>query len=201
MNLILDNIYTWSVFSKEKQLNFNGWYIVNHQASYGNVVIDPPRPQEKDLHQMQKLGGVQHIIITNQNHLRWSIELSKRFNSKISINHADSAIVNLINDYNFNNGSLLAGFLQAIEIPNNKSPGETALFWKERKILFVGDAMIGDPPGALRLLPEPMYADIVLAMEGLKVLQNLDFDTLLVGDGENILTKAKLAVDQFLKIS
>ena len=127
--------------------------------------------------------------------------MSKNFNSEISINHADSANVNLINDYNFNNGSLLAGFLQAIEIPNNKSPGETALVWKERKILFVGDAMIGDPPGELRLLPEPMYADIVLAKEGLKVLQDLDFDTILVGDGENILTKAKLAVDQFLKIS
>ena len=75
------------------------------------------------------------------------------------------------------------------------------MFWKERKILFVGDAMIGDPAGELRLLPEPMYADIVLAKEGLKVLQDLDFDTILVGDGENILTKAKLAVDQFLKIS
>ena len=201
MNLILDDIYTWSVYSKEKHLNFNGWYIVNHHVSFGNVVIDPPIPNEKDLHQMQKLGGVQHIIITNRNHLRWGIELSKRFTSQISINHADAANVNLINDYNFNNGSLLAGFLQAIEIPNNKSPGETALFWKERKILFVGDAMIGDPPGKLRLLPEPMYADIVLAKEGLKVLQDLDFDTILVGDGENILTKAKLAVDQFLKIS
>ena len=75
------------------------------------------------------------------------------------------------------------------------------MFWKERKILFVGDAIIGDPPGELRLLPEPMYADLVLAMEGLKVLQDLDFDTILVGDGENILTKAKLAVDKFLKIS
>ena len=93
------------------------------------------------------------------------------------------------------------GFLQAVEIHNNKSPGETALFWKERKILFVGDAMIGDPPGQLRLLPDSMYADIVLAMEGLKVLQDLDFNTILVGDGVNIITEAKLAVDQFLKIS
>ena len=44
MNLILDDIYTWSVYSKEKQLNFNGWYIVNHHVSFGNVVIDPPKP-------------------------------------------------------------------------------------------------------------------------------------------------------------
>ena len=67
---LLDDIYTWSVFSDEKQLNFNGWFIQNRSSSFGNVVIDPPQPSEKDLTQMQKMGGVQQIIITNQHHIR-----------------------------------------------------------------------------------------------------------------------------------
>ncbi len=46
---LLDDIYTWSVFSDEKQLNFNGWFIQNQSSSFGNVVIDPPQPSEKDL--------------------------------------------------------------------------------------------------------------------------------------------------------
>ena len=66
---LLDDIYTWSVFSDEKQLNFNGWFIQNQLSSFGNIVIDPPEPSEKDLVQMQKLGGVKQIIITNQHHL------------------------------------------------------------------------------------------------------------------------------------
>ncbi len=46
---------------------------------------------------------------------------------------------------------------------------------EERKILFVGDALIGDPPGRLRLLPEKMYADIQSTRDGIKTLMDLDF--------------------------
>jgi len=60
---LLDDIYTWSVFSDEKQLNFNGWFIQNQSSSFGNVVIDPPQPSEKDLTQMQKMGGVRKLLL------------------------------------------------------------------------------------------------------------------------------------------
>jgi len=79
---LLDDIYTWSVFSDEKQLNFNGWFIQNQLSSFGNIIIDPPEPSEKDLVQMQKMGGVQQIIITNQHHLRRAFVIQEKFNSK-----------------------------------------------------------------------------------------------------------------------
>ena len=85
-----------------------------------------------------------------------------------------------------------------IEIPNNKSPGETALYWPPRKTLILGDALIGDPPGELRLLPKEKYADAQRAIEGIKVLLNLDFDILLVGDGDSILSGAKSTVEDFI---
>jgi len=194
---LLDDIYTWSVFSDEKQLNFNGWFIQN-QSSFGNVVIDPPQPSEKDLTQMQKMGGVQQIIITNQHHLRRAYVIREKFNSKLQINSADSEKIELNSDSNFSNGEILAGFLKAVVVPNNKTPGETALYWEKRKILFVGDALIGDPPGKLRLLPEKMYADIQRAKNGIKILMELDFDTLLVGDGDSILSGAKTAIAEFI---
>ena len=195
---LLDDIYTWSVFSDEKQLNFNGWFIQNQSSSFGNVVIDPPQPSEKDLTQMQKMGGVQQIIITNQHHLRRASIIQKKFNSKIQINSADAGKIELNCDSNFSNGKILAGFLKAVVVPNNKTPGETALYWEKRKILFVGDALIGDPPGKLRLLPEKMYADIQRTKDGIKTLMDLDFDTLLVGDGDSILFGAKTAVAEFI---
>ena len=195
---LLDDIYTWSVFSEEKQLNFNGWFIQNQLSSFGNVVIDPPQPSEKDLTQMQKMGGVQQIISTNQHHIRRASVIREKFNSKLQINSADAPNIELTIDTKFTNGSLIAGFLKAVVVPNNKTAGETALYWAERKLLYVGDALIGDPPGKLRLLPEKMYADIQRAKNGIKTLMDLDFDTLLVGDGDSILSGAKTAVAEFI---
>ena len=150
---LLDDIYTWSVFSDEKQLNFNGWFIQNQLSLFGNIIIDPPEPSEKDLVQMQKMGGVKQIIITNQHHLRRASVIQEKFNPKIQINSADAGEIELNCDSNFRNGGILAGFLEAVVVPYNKTPGETALFWAERKILIVGDALIGDPAGKLRFLP------------------------------------------------
>ena len=195
---LLDYIYTWSVFSDEKQLNFNGWFIQNQSSSFENIVIDPPQPSEKDLNQMQKLGGVQQIIITNQHHLRRASVIQKKFNPKLQINSADAGKIELNCDSKFSNREILAGLLKAVVVPNNKTPGETALYWEDRKLLYVGDALIGDPPGKLRLLPEKMYADIQHAKNGIKILMDLDFDTLLVGDGDSILSGAKTAVAEFI---
>ena len=198
MTKLLDDIYTWSVFSDEKQLNFNGWFIQNQLSSFGNIVIDPPEPSEKDLVQMQKMGGVQQLIITNQHHVRRASVIREKFNSKLQINSADAPNIELTIDTKFTNGSLIGGFLKAVVVPNNKTAGETALYWAERKLLYVGDALIGDPAGKLRLLPEKMYADIQRAKNGIKTLMDLDFDTLLVGDGDSILSGAKTAVAEFI---
>jgi len=104
----------------------------------------------------------------------------------------------LISDHNFGDGDMLAGFLKAIVIPDNKSPGETALYWEERKILFVGDALIGKPPGEVTLLPPEKYAEIEKARAGIKVLDDLNFDSLLLGDGDPIPTGGKKAIERFL---
>ena len=72
-----------------------------------------------------------------------------------------------------------------------KSPGEVALFWRERGILIVGDAVIGNPPGSLGLLPERVMDDPSRLRKSVRGFLNLDFDTLLVGDGVSILDDAK----------
>jgi len=72
-----------------------------------------------------------------------------------------------------------------------KSPGEVALHWPERKILLVGDAVVGDPPGRCKLLPEKVMDDPPRLRESVGGLLALDFDTLLVGDGVPITQFAK----------
>jgi len=198
MNEIVKDVYTWSVFSEEKKLNFNGYFIPTQHPLFGNVVIDPPPVSDLDLAQMETLGSVQQILITNRNHIRWSNELREKFNAEIRMNSADAQSEDMISDHNFGDGDMLAGFLKAVVIPDNKSPGETALYWEEKKILFLGDALIGKPPGDVSLLPPEKYADIEKARAGIQVLDLLNFDSLLMGDGDPIVTGGKKAIVRFL---
>ena len=198
MNEIVKDIYIWSVFSEEKNLNFNGYFIPKQHPLFGDVVIDPPPVSDLDLAQMETLGSVHQILITNRNHIRWSNELQEKFDAEIRMNSADAQIEDMISNHNFNDGEMLAGFLKAIVIPDNKSPGETALYWEEKEILFVGDALIGKPSGKVSLLPPEKYADIEKARAGIKVLDPLNFNSVLMGDGEPILTGGKKAIVKFL---
>ena len=197
MDEILKNVYTWSKYSDEKKLNFNGHFIVSQHPLFGNVVIDPPQASDSDLEQMESLGFVQHIIITNRDHTRRSEEFQQKFDAEIHMNTNDIISNDIVSDRNFNDGDMIAGFLQAVVIPDNKSPGETALFWAEREILFLGDALIGKPPGSVTLLPEEKYDDILKAKAGIRILQDLDFKHLLLGDGDSILHKGKEVVSQY----
>ena len=197
MDEILKDIYTWSVYSEEKKLNFNGHFIASQHPLFGNVVIDPPQASDSDLEEMESLGFVQHIIITNRDHTRKSEEFQQKFGADIQMNTNDITSNDMVNNRSFNHGDMIAGFLQAVLIPDNKSPGETALFWAERKILFLGDALIGKPPGTVTLLPEEKYDDILKAKAGIRILQDLDFKHLLLGDGDSILSKGKEVVSQY----
>lgn len=199
MKEILKDVYTWSNFSEEKGFNFNGWFVLKQNPLFGNVVIDPPKPSDDDLAQMRSLGGVKEIIITNKDHVRWSNELKKMFDAPIRMPSADVNLVEIEVDSTFDDGDALAGFLKAVHVPDNKSPGETALYWQMRKILILGDALIGKPPGAVSLLPSEKYADIALARKGIHVLADLDFDTLLLSDGQPITEGGKTVVENFIK--
>ena len=199
MKELFKDVYTWARFSEEKGLNFNGWFILRQHPLFGNLSIDPPPPTEEDLAQMKSLGGVQWIVITNRNHVRWSRELQQRFGARIEMHAADAGTVDLAVDHRFEDGHMVAGFLRVVTVPNNKSPGESALHWPERKLLILGDALIGKPPGWLTLLPPEKYADVALAREGIQVLLDLDFDAILLGDGEPILKNGKEAVERFLE--
>ncbi len=77
-----------------------------------------------------------------------------------------------------------------------KSPGEVALFWRDRGILIVGDAVIGNPPGRCGLLPERVMDDPARLRSSVRTFLDLDFDTLLVGDGEAILLDAKARLEE-----
>ena len=202
MKEIIPGIFAWHEFSKEKQLNFNGYLLIGEGES---VLIDPPGMSEKSFALMESLvkkysnNPLNTILLTNVHHERACDEFKRIFGVKIWINENDSLGLEGEADQTFKDGDRLPCGLVAINIQNQKSPGESALFLEERGVMIVGDALIGKVPGKVNMLPPDKYLDPVIAKKRLNKILDYDFDILLVGDGEPILKNAKEAVKIFFE--
>ncbi len=187
MRKLADGIYQWSIFSEEKQLDFNGLYLT---LDAGAVLIDPPPLSSEDIAQIEELGVPTAIILTNKDHRRHAPQARDRFDTHIWIHENDRSLVDCECDHSYNDDTILYQALHVIRVPNSKSPGESALYWKAKKTLILGDSLIGKPAGRLSLLPDDKFADPGKARIGVGVLSDCEVDRILVGDGNSILEGA-----------
>ena len=195
MQQILTDIFTWSWFSEPHQYDFNG-YLVRHEA--GNLCIDPVPPSDADLAEIAHIG-IAKILLTNRNHSRAANIVRSHTGAETLIHPEDAAHARsqgAIIDGELRVGDRV-GVLTVVAVPG-KSPGEVALYWPERKLLIVGDAVIGNPPGQCALLREKVMDDPVRLRRSVRTLLDLEFDTLLLGDGASIVHDAKLRLKELV---
>jgi hypothetical protein len=143
---------------------------------------------------------LQAILLTNVHHERECDEMRKIFGVPVLINEKDDAGLERKADKTFADEDTLPCEIKTINFENQKSPGESAFFFKDRGIMILGDALIGEIPGKLNMLPHDKYRDPKLPKRGLNKLLDYKFKSLLLGDGESILKNAKEAVEIFLKV-
>jgi glyoxylase-like metal-dependent hydrolase (beta-lactamase superfamily II) len=188
MREIVEGIWTWPWFSEPHGYAFNG-HLVTHEG--GNVCIDPVDggPTVLDALAAREVGV---IVVTNRNHVRNAAAVRERTGARLLVHAADA-------DYVRTQGATVDGPLvpgthvgpfTVVGVPG-KSPGEIALHWQERRILIVGDAIIGNPPGSCGFLRDKVMDDPPMLRASVRALLALDFDTLLVGDGASIVGGAK----------
>ena len=191
---LFDGVFTWSWFSPEKKFNFNGHIL---KTEHGVVMVDPVALTEGDLAYIEAAGlKPDALVITNRNHLRTREDVLSRWNVKTVLHEAEVAQAGVPSDWVVEDGDDVYG-LTVVHVPG-KSPGEIALLWPERRVLLVGDALIA-PYGKIKTVPEEKMDDPALMKTSLARLKTLDFDALLVGDGDSVLSGAKAAVAAFLK--
>jgi glyoxylase-like metal-dependent hydrolase (beta-lactamase superfamily II) len=188
MREILTDIFTWQWFSEPHNYNFNGHFL---RHAGGNLCVDPVEPSEDDLAEMAR-QGVARILITNRNHSRAANKIRARTGARTAIHpadwpHARSEGADLDDELKIGEK---AGPFVVVGAPG-KSLGEVVLHWPERNILLVGDAVVGDPPGKCKLLPDKVVDDPARLRDTARELLSLDFDILLVGDGVPILQSAQ----------
>jgi glyoxylase-like metal-dependent hydrolase (beta-lactamase superfamily II) len=188
MRELLPGIFVWSRLSELHGYDFNGTF-VRHPD--GNLCIDPVEPSPHVLERLVE-DGVAEVLLTNRNHLRSANLVRQRTGAPVRIHAADAA-------YARAQGGEIDGELRAgdrigpftvVGAPG-KSPGEVALHWAARRLLVVGDVVIGNPPGALSLLREKVMDDPALLRQSARALLEFDFDALVVGDGVSILEGAR----------
>ena len=197
MKQLLPGIWQWSCFSDEKQLDFNGLFLT---VGEHRIVIDPPPMTAEASTLIRRQGALDYIIVTNRDHLREAVAYQAEFRCQLQIPEADASQMDVKPTKTYKDGELLPGGIWAIQLKDQKSPGESALYIQQGKgVLIVGDALIGKPAGVLSLLPSERYADVAKAKEGLRRLLKYNFDSILVGDGASIVFGAKQAVEQVLQ--
>lgn len=197
MKQVLPGFWQWSWFSEEKQLDFNGLFLV---VGEHKILIDPPPMAGEDQAFIRRNGPVDYLIVTNRDHAREAGPCQGNFGCQLFVPEADAVQMDLKPTKTFRDQELLPGGIWVVHLTDQKSPGESALFIQLGKgILIVGDALIGKPAGALSMLPTEKYADAAKAKEGLRRLLKYNFDAILVGDGTSILTGAKQAVERALQ--
>ena len=193
MNEIVTDIFAWTWFSEPHGYNFNG-YLVRHAE--GNLCIDPVPPSDESLADIARMG-VARILLTNRNHSRAANVIRERTGARTFIHPDDAAHARSQGaeiDGDLSVGTKI-GPLSVVAVPG-KSPGEVAFHWPERKLLIVGDAVIGNPPGHCGLLREKVMDDPARLKQSVRKLFDLDFDLLLFGDGTSILHDAKMRLTE-----
>ena len=196
MKPLLPGIWQWSWFSDEKQLDFNGLFLT---VGEHKIVVDPPPLTAEASTMIRRNGPLDYIIVTNRDHLREAAAVQAEFKCQLYVPHLDAPEMAVTPTRTFKDQELLPGGIWVVQLKDQKSPGESALFIQQGKgLLIVGDALIGKPAGALSLLPAEKYADREKAKDGLRRLLKYQFDTVLVGDGASVMTGAKAVVEQAL---
>jgi len=193
---VVSDILTWPWFSENHGYVFNG-HLVRDPG--GNICIDPVEPTEDDMDALVR-EGVACIILTNRNHSRAANRVRARTGARTVI-HANDADHARSQETELDDALEVGGTVGPLEVvdASGKSPGEIALLSRDRGILIVGDAIIGNPPGQCRLLPERVMEDPARLRGNLRKLLDLDFDILLVGDGESILQNAKARLKELVE--
>ncbi|HXC66953.1 MAG TPA: hypothetical protein VN638_05990, partial [Nitrospiraceae bacterium] len=177
--------------------DFNGLFLT---VGEHKILIDPPPMTGDASSVILRNGPVDYIIVTNRDHAREAVKYQGEYQCQLHVPAADAPQMDLTPTKTFKDGELLTGGIWVIQLKDQKSPGESALFIQQGKgVLIVGDALIGKPSGSVSLMPAERYADAGKAREGLRRLLKYNFDSLLVGDGASIVAGAKQAVERLLQ--
>jgi glyoxylase-like metal-dependent hydrolase (beta-lactamase superfamily II) len=189
----LDGISMWSRWQPDRTLFFNSFFLRGPQ----NVIVDPLALGERDVEAIREQGGAQWIIVTTRDHERESGILAEELHAKVAAPALDAAEMKIAIDRELHDGETL-GRARVVALDGMKSPGEFGLYIADCSTVIVGDALWGDPPGSLRMVPDQKLGDPHRAALSVRRLWELQPRNILVGDGHCIYGNATEQIAVYL---
>jgi glyoxylase-like metal-dependent hydrolase (beta-lactamase superfamily II) len=178
--LHLANLFTWSVFDAERNVDFNSIAWIRAQ---GNVLIDPLPLSVHDWSHLHNLGGASTIVITNSDHIRAAQDIAEKTGAQILGPQAEQETFPIPCDRWLKDGEEVVPGLKVLELHGSKTPGELALVLED-VTLITGDLVRAHRANELMLLPDAKLKDKAAAIASVLRLADLEqIETVLVGDG------------------
>jgi hypothetical protein len=194
-----EGLFSWSRFQPERGYDFNGTALVCDGDDAGVVLlVDPVDLDPEDFDTIDGLGSRFIVIVLNSDHERASVIVAAALDAPIYVSAPDRDQLHVGGVTTFDDGHVFPGGWVAKIQSDMKTPGETVLYHAERGVLVVGDAVISHPTEGLRLVPPAKLTDSEKTMAALRALLDLNFETILVGDGRHILHGAHDALSAFV---
>jgi glyoxylase-like metal-dependent hydrolase (beta-lactamase superfamily II) len=172
-----EDVFCWSRFDEARNMDFNSWA----WARSGEVVLIDPLPlSEHDRRELEALGRVTHVVITNSDHLREAPALVARYAAKLFVPNAERAFEGFAGAQSVADGNAIVPGLVAIELDGSKTPGELALLL-ETTTLVSGDLLRAPHGGGLAVLPDAKLQDPAKARDSVRRLADLVEDVGVTG--------------------
>jgi uncharacterized cupin superfamily protein len=191
----IDGIAMWSRWQSDRNVNFNSYFI---RGEDGNLLVDPLPLDDPDAQEIAALGGARWIVITNRDHERAAREAVDRFGAKVAAREPDANEMKVEVDRILRDDEAI-GDARVIALDGLKTAGEFALHLPLKRTILVGDALWGDPAGAVRMMPDDKLIDPIKAAQSLRKLRAVYPRDLLVGDGAPIFGRAYEAITACLE--
>ncbi len=186
----------WSAWQTDRGMNFNSYLFEREE---GCVAIDPLPLDDASMSELAQLGGVHTIVLTNRDHERNTAVLCARFGSRVLAHAREAPLFDVRVDATFAHGEEVFAGAFAVALERGKTPGEVALHLPAARAAIVGDALIGAPAGAVRLLPDEKLNDPQRFLFSLRRLWALQLDALLLCDGQPLFAGADGAIGALLE--
>ena len=189
------DLWSWSQFDEGRNIDFHSllW-----QRSDGNVAVDPLPQTPHDRSQLESMGRLAAIVVTNSDHARGAVELAAATGAPVLGPAGERDRFPIRCERYLADGDEVVGGLVALALDGSKTPGELALLL-ERSTLITGDLVRAHRGGGLDLLPDAKLSDRGAALSSLRRLAALEeVDAVLVGDGWPVFRGGRSALRELL---
>jgi glyoxylase-like metal-dependent hydrolase (beta-lactamase superfamily II) len=152
------------------------------------TLIDPIALPTAHRDELDSIGRVALIVVTNANHLRDTLSFAQAYSARV---FAPSELNAAVSDNHVLSDGLQIGPLQTIKI-DGAAAGEFALYHaNDGGTLVVGDALINFEPHGFGLLPKKYCSDQIQMIRSLRRLLDFNFNRIFFAHGHPIMTRAR----------